>query len=202
MSESIDETRERVAREMGITLPRARAMERHSERTLANYAWLKREREIATESPETMREAVMYIGAPEYARGVIEAMRHRGSECPLCRARAMSEWAFKSFERVARWAGAGSDVIDALARALGVTLDLAKVAVGAYQQVQGMDAAQAADFSLARLQEHYAAQGKHLVLLDGIEPGGSDPAGTAPALPTAVPGSNHATEGGNGNGTG
>ena len=110
------------------------ARPRPTHRTMESYAWLQQERRIAKVKPETIREAMVSIGAPEYARGVIEAMRERGSPCPLCHASAMNEWAFKSFERVAKWANAGEDVLDAMAKFLGVaSAELAKRAVSAYQ---------------------------------------------------------------------
>ena len=118
-----------LAREIGPT-KRARPLHR----TLESYAWLQQERRLARVTPATIREAMVSIGAPEYARGVIEAMRERGSPCPLCHASAMNEWAFKSFERVAKWANAGEDVLEAMAKFLGVaSAELAKRAVNAYQ---------------------------------------------------------------------
>lgn len=166
-----------IAAQRSAKRPRARLKRAHEvarqkqHRTLESYAWLRHERRFATHAPEDVRADALHIGAPEFARGVIEAMRHRGSECPLCHAQAMQSWAFQAFARFAGWAGAQTQVVIAIWNQLGVRDESeARALVDLAKSAQGKTPDDTARDALAYLTEHYRAQGKRVVVLEDATP--------------------------------
>lgn len=91
--------------------------------------------------------------------------------------------------------GANERQLEIALRAIGVSLEVARRAVSAYQQVEGMDAEQSAEFAFAQLREHYAERGQRLILvIDASAPGGADIDGSGPR-PAMITGAPHATDG-------
>src|SRR3990170_1125865 len=103
-----------IAAERHAALPRARLSAPRQQRTLNADQWLRQQRRLVRRASPEVKEDMIEIGAPEFAAGVIEAMRWRGPECPLCHAQAFASWAYAQFARAAKWIGEDRTVLVAI----------------------------------------------------------------------------------------
>lgn len=139
---------------------------------------------IADDAPSYLRAKIQ---EPEWRESWLQAFRKRLDDG--------ERDAVRLYPELLRMVGSQDTVLEIALRAIGVSLEVARRAVSAYQQVEGMDAEQSAEFAFAQLREHYAERGQRLILvIDASAPGGADIDGSGPR-PAMIPGAPHATDG-------
>lgn len=136
-------------------------------------------KQIADDAPAYLRAK---ISEPEWREWWLAAF--------AARLRRAERDAVRLYPELLRMVGANDAVLDVALRALGVSLEAAKLAVGAYREVEHLRTPEEmADYGLAQLRAYWEPRGKRVVLLDGLEPGGAGvTSGAAPDAAT-IPGS-------------
>ena len=115
-------------------------------------------------NPQRAREQIIERGTPDFAESLLEAIKPGQRYCAECERPGFNASAMRLFAKIAGWVGADTQVVIAIWQQLGVKDDHeARSLIEQARSVEHLDANAAAELALAKLTEHYRAEGFELI---------------------------------------